>query len=215
MNQQASNNIMTLAVKETWVNALTSAVRHHLKDVKKGWFNIEESNLEVYTFSKLRKFMYRINFAMEDVLRDMMYRMVADYTKLMKQFCPDSVTVIANDNVSVKGGKFPLFTVDLKFINATPQVTAKFIYSATVETLFAAIMAPFEQSFKNLKGITKVERRVMKKLFWAYDPVIGVPHISEDWALELKRQLESNVKYEKYYSCFHENVILRIIIGKL
>ena len=47
--------------------------------------------------------MYRINFAMEDSLRDMMYRMVGDYTKMMQQFCPDSVEVFSNDNVVVRG----------------------------------------------------------------------------------------------------------------
>ena len=51
--------------------------------------------------------MYRINFAMEDSLRDMMYRMVGDYTKMMQQFCPDSVEVISNDNVVVKGDLWP------------------------------------------------------------------------------------------------------------
>ncbi len=40
---------------------------------------------------------------MEDSLRDMMYRMVGDYTKMMQQFCPDSVEVFSNDNVVVRG----------------------------------------------------------------------------------------------------------------
>jgi len=161
--------------------------------------------------------MYRINFAMEDSLRDLMYRMVSDYTKLMKQFCPDSVEVLSNDTVTVKGGKFPLFTVDLKFVNAVtgggqlshntainnqsainhaastgapPSNTpAKFVYSASVETLFNAIMTPFDQSFKNFKDITKVERRVMKKLFWAYDPMVSCPHVSEKWAQDLREKL--------------------------
>ena len=55
MNQQAANNSVVAAVKDTWLNAVTGTVKHHLKDVKKGWFNLDESNLEVYTFSKLRK----------------------------------------------------------------------------------------------------------------------------------------------------------------
>lgn len=225
MNQQAANNGLLAAVKETWVNAITGTVRHHLKDVKKGWFNLEESNLEVYTFSKLRKFMYRINFGMEDALRDMMYRMVGDYTKMMRQFCPDSVEVLSNDTVLVKGGKFPVFTVDLKFLNpsssssssgpqghagasghsgplsgggagantAAPGQPAKFVYSAPVETLFNAIMNPFDQAFKNFKDIIKVERRVMKKLFWAYDPVVSCPHISEKWAQDLRRTLADTI----------------------
>jgi hypothetical protein len=29
-------------------NSITSSVRKHLRDIKKGWFNTEESNLEVH-----------------------------------------------------------------------------------------------------------------------------------------------------------------------
>ena len=155
---------------------------------------------------------------MEDSLRDLMYRMVGDYTKLMKQFCPESVEVLSNDTVTVKGGKFPLFTVDLKFVNAvagggqlphntannhnhaaastgapSSHTPAKFVYSASVETLFNAIMTPFDQSFKNFKDITKVERRVMKKLFWAYDPMVSCPHISEKWAQDLREKLVDTI----------------------
>ncbi len=122
-----------------------------------GWFNTEESNLEVYNFSKLRKFFYRINFMMEDNLRDFLYRTVADYVTTISRYCPEHVTVSSNESVDVVGGnRYPLFTVDLKFINATlPSNPAKFIYSAPPEALFDAIMTPFDHIFDSLKGIIK------------------------------------------------------------
>ncbi len=42
--------------------------------------------------------------------------------------------------------------------------------------------------------MTKVEKRVMKELFWAYEPVIGIPHNSEDWAVAIKDKLTESVK---------------------
>ena len=196
VNQQGAIAAITQAVKETWLNSITNSVRNNLKDVKKGWFNIEESSLEVYSFSKLKKFMKLIEFMIEDSLRSLMTKDVADYCASMLSFCPDSVTIHSNESVTIIGGnqKFPLFTVDLKFVNATADGPAKFVYSALPETLFAAMMQPFDQAFTILQGIVKVERRVMKKLFWTYEPVVRLPHAGEAWATALKVQLESRLK---------------------
>jgi len=192
-NQGSAGNALSLLVKETWVNGITASVRHNLKEVKKGWFNIDESNLEVYKFSKLRRFMYRINFKMEDTVRDLMYRMIGEYCNMIKHFCPRSVNIKANDAVEIVGGKFPLFVVDLKFVNSTPQTPAKFVYSTPPETFSSAIMTPFDNVFKSLKGITKIERRVMKKLFWAYEPQMAVPHGEEAWAVAQRAALLAEV----------------------
>ncbi|RYG69727.1 hypothetical protein EON64_02010, partial [archaeon] len=188
----ASTNLGIL-VKDTWVSAITTSVRQNLKDVRKGWFNLEESNLEVYKFSKLRKFMCRINFKMEDTLRDMMYRMVRDYGNMVSSFCPESVRIDSNTQTTVIGGRFPLFTVDLKFVPAVNQNPAKFTYSATPDMLQAAINNILEGVFKLFKGMTKVERRVLKKLFWAYDPVVGIPSMGETWAMTARDNLAAKV----------------------
>eukprot|EP01038_Epipyxis_sp_PR26KG_P005424 gene5424-7514_t len=192
MNQQAAGNAL-VTIRDGWVNTIITSVRQNLKDVKKGWFNIDETNLEVYKFSKLRKFMVRINFMMEDKARDIMYRMTKDYYKMISMFCPEKINIISNDKVILTGGKFPLFTIDLKFVNATSSTPAKFIYSTAPEAIYNAIMLPFDTSFKSLKGVTKIEKKVMKKLFWAYDPVMGVPHIEEPWAVELRQMLSDKV----------------------
>ena len=97
---------MNTLVRDTWTNGITAAVKHHLKDVKKGWFNIEESNLEVYKFSKLKKFMLRINFKMEDGLRDLFYRMMKDFTNLMLQYIPSEVLIQSKEHVTVKAVNF-------------------------------------------------------------------------------------------------------------
>ena len=198
LNQQGSSSSLTQNIREVWVNTVTQSVRTHLKDVRKGWFNIEEDNLEVYNFSKLKKFLFRLNFMMEDTIRNLLLRNVADYAAALTRYCAEKVSVLNYDNVDVKGGKFPLFVVDLKFINATPadpNAVARFMYSASPEMLFDAMMGPFEQVFEVLKGIVKVERRVMKKLFWSHDPTMHVPHGAEEWVTVLRSQLTSSLKH--------------------
>jgi dynein heavy chain len=198
-NQTAAIAGLNNLVRDQWTNNVTLAIKNNLKDVKKGWFNIDESNLEVYKFSKLKRFMLRINFKMEDMLRDLKYRMIREYCQTIHSFLPDSIEIITKDNVNVAGGRFPLFTVDLKFIASTPQAPAKFTYSVLPEALYNAVINHLDTPFKALKGMTKVEKRVMKKIFWAYEPVIGIPHNGEDWFVELKDNLSDRLKFSLKY----------------
>ena len=52
-------------LKETWVPTLRSSIRQCLNNINKGWFNLEETNLEVYQGSKLKKLMELTKFAMQ------------------------------------------------------------------------------------------------------------------------------------------------------
>lgn len=108
ITQATSLQTFTVHVKDAWITSVTSQVRNNLKDVKKGWFNIEESNYEVYNFSKLRKFLHRLNFNMEDIIRDLFYRNLSDYCHHICSFCPDKIDVISSDNIVVVGANFPL-----------------------------------------------------------------------------------------------------------
>jgi dynein heavy chain, axonemal len=65
-------NLQTLAtaataqnLKETWPSNVQNFIRAQLKDMRKGWFNLEETNNEVYSFSKLKKFLTFVNFVMQ------------------------------------------------------------------------------------------------------------------------------------------------------
>ena len=63
------------------------------------------------------------------------------------------LSVHSNIAVDVKGGKFPLFTVDLKFSEAVSAVEpAKFIYSVPAEMLYNSILGQYDLSFELLKG---------------------------------------------------------------
>ena len=68
-------------------------------------------------------------------------------------------TVHSNASVDVKGGRFPLFTVDLKFSEAVnADCPAKFIYSAPADNLYGVVMGHFDQSFDLLKGTKMLKR---------------------------------------------------------
>ncbi len=52
-------------LKDSWVPTLRSSIKTCLDAVSKGWYNMEESNSEVYQESKLKKLMNLIKFAMQ------------------------------------------------------------------------------------------------------------------------------------------------------
>lgn len=52
-------------LKDTWVPCLKNSIKSCLFGVTKGWFNMKETNYEVYLDSKLKKLMELIKFAMQ------------------------------------------------------------------------------------------------------------------------------------------------------
>jgi len=77
-------------LRETWSVAIKAHIKHCLKDVGKGWFNLNETSDEVYKFSKLRRFLMMINFMMEDHLRNVV-------TKCLKAYAEGIADAVAAD----------------------------------------------------------------------------------------------------------------------
>ena len=52
-------------LKDSWLTTLRAVVRSSLRDIGKGWFNLEETNWEVYRMSKISKLMESVRFMMQ------------------------------------------------------------------------------------------------------------------------------------------------------
>ena len=52
-------------LKDSWLTTLRASVRSSLRDIGKGWFNLEETNWEVYRMSKISKLMESVRFMMQ------------------------------------------------------------------------------------------------------------------------------------------------------
>ena len=61
---------MALYLKDSWISTLRAGVRTSLRDVGRGWFNLHESDWEVYEVSKLKKFIEMIKFNMQVLKHD-------------------------------------------------------------------------------------------------------------------------------------------------
>ena len=56
---------MAYVVRSLHLLQVRNHIKSSLRDVGKGWFNLKESNRELYDFSKLRRFLTMINFLMQ------------------------------------------------------------------------------------------------------------------------------------------------------
>jgi len=70
--QQSAMSQTTHFLKDTWSAAIKASIKQTLKEVGKGWFNLEEKSREVYQFSKLKRFLTMSTFRMQDALRELL-----------------------------------------------------------------------------------------------------------------------------------------------
>ena len=63
--QSQTTSTVSMFLKDQWKSSLTNEIRAALRDVGRGWFNLYETNWEVYQISKLKKFMEMVKFCMQ------------------------------------------------------------------------------------------------------------------------------------------------------
>lgn len=65
----------------------------------KGWFNLQEANMETYEFSKLKKFLTLTRFVMEDTLRFLVEESLQKYVAFINTCCSAKVRQSAGAGV--------------------------------------------------------------------------------------------------------------------
>jgi dynein heavy chain len=117
--QMQAISYVSQQLKDVWLLSLKNGIKNSLKEVGKGWFNLNEKRQEVYEISKLKKFMTMINFMMEDTLRFLVQASADKYTQFVEAAANYAVTVHGISSVDVvyrgvdQAKRPPLFVLDL------------------------------------------------------------------------------------------------------
>lgn len=74
-------------LKDSWISTLKVAMRSSLRDMSKGWYNLYETNWEVYLMSKLRKLMELIKYMLQDALRFLVQDSLASFSQFISDAC--------------------------------------------------------------------------------------------------------------------------------
>ena len=117
--------------------------------------------------------------ATQACMRTLLTNSVNDYASFLKTCTQTQVTV--QDCSTVTNDKNfrrpPLFAVDLAVEDDA------FTYSSALESFINVPLERFNDLMHQTQSITRVERVVMRNLFWSFEPVMKSVHPSEDWVL--------------------------------
>ena len=181
---------------------------------------MQESNLEVYKISKLRKFMTTIRFMMQDSLRFLVLNSLTDYNKLIASVSSQKVVINGTSDVRVwdsnaqgriggteLGGKRPLFLIDLVWRNGQLK------YNIDLTQYETVVLAAFDKALGAVEGLPDLEPVVMDQMFWATKPTLQTPHSKEANVVHLRERLRQAIRdgvepLERYIRKFDKHIPL-------
>ncbi|KAI3382032.1 hypothetical protein SNEBB_005932 [Seison nebaliae] len=225
--QQARQTLLTL--KDQWISSLKNGIRSSFRESGKGWFNIYETQWDVYNISKLKKFMTFVKFCMQDAIRylvqDSLYnyeKVIVDSCAICKKALDDSFKWPANDLGSkiFKDDRTPMFVNDLilnpSFISDTKLPIAT--YQTPLSKYEDVIIELTKNSIECVKTIPQLERHVMENIFWAGYPVLEGVGVNEPFVKDIQGNLKKVLnetfipldiyaaQFEKYSSLMEINI---------
>lgn len=191
MQTQSLQNVKG-SLKDSWINVVKNIIKNGFKDVGKGWYNIFESNLEVYKISKLRKFMTTVKFVMQDSIRTMVISSINDFTRAIAAVSSQKVAIFGSNNVKVTDGirngregmsRKPLFLTDIVFKASRLQ------YNVDFESLEVGLLALFDKAIATTDNLPQLEPLVLDQMFWAAKPILQTVNRRESAVSKIRKAL--------------------------
>uniref|UniRef100_H0V0D2 Dynein axonemal heavy chain 1 n=1 Tax=Cavia porcellus TaxID=10141 RepID=H0V0D2_CAVPO len=174
-------------LKDSWISGLKVAMRSSLRDMSKGWYNLYETNWEVYLMSKLRKLMEMIKYMLQDALRFLVQDSLTSFTQFISDAC-GSVLDCPEDmvwgedlmNSPYRPKKNPLFIMDLVLDSSGVH------YSTPLEQFETSLLNIFDKGILATHSVPQLEKLVMEDLFISGDPLLESVGLHEPLVEELR-----------------------------
>ncbi|KAM7230116.1 hypothetical protein CapIbe_018833 [Capra ibex] len=182
-------------LKDSWISTLKVAMRSSLRDMSKGWYNLYETNWEVYLMSKLRKLMELLKYMLQDTLRFLVQDSLASFAQFINDACC-SVLDCADDmvwgedliNSPYRPRKNPLFIVDLMLD------TSGVHYSTPLEQFETSLLTLFDKGILATHTVPQLEKLVMEDIFISGDPLLESVGLHEPLVEELRAVIANAVR---------------------
>ncbi|XP_043932324.1 dynein axonemal heavy chain 1 [Protopterus annectens] len=206
--QSQSYAQVQLFLKDSWITTLKNAVRYSLRDVRKGWYNLHESNWEVYQMSKLHKLMEQIKFNLQDSLRFLVQDSLVHFTQLFLDACnsvlncsegmdwgPDLI------NSKYRPKKNAIFMMDLILDNSGVH------FSTPLEQFEASLITLFDKGILATHNVPQLEKFVLEEMFISGVPLLESVGLHEPAVEELRGTIQNAIRkalipvrvYAKHY----------------
>ncbi|XP_048258404.1 dynein axonemal heavy chain 1-like isoform X3 [Haliotis rufescens] len=171
--QSQTTSQVSLFLKDSWITTLRANIRTCLRDVGKGWFNIHETNWEVYQISKLKKFMEMVKFIMQDSLRYLVQDSLVNFTQMVVDACHSTLEledsfVWGPDVISssFKPKRNALFLVDLTLDNQGVH------YSTNITSFESTLVSLFDRGIVSTQNVPQLEKYILEDIFWSGTPLL-------------------------------------------
>ncbi|XP_066453022.1 dynein axonemal heavy chain 1 isoform X2 [Eleutherodactylus coqui] len=200
-----------LFLKDSWVSTLKNAIRSSLRDVGKGWYDLNECNWEVYRMSKLRQLMELIKFNLQDSLRFLVQDSIVSFTQFILDACysvlscPDELDWGGDlINSPYKPRKNPIFLLDLVLDSSGAH------FSTPLENFETTLMTLFDKGILATHSVPQLEKFVLEKFFISGTPLLESVGLHEPAVEELRNSIHVAIckaliplsayakQYEKY-----------------
>jgi len=189
-SQSISLGVQTL--KEGWLTSMKNGVRNSLREVGKGWFNLEESKREVYEISKLKKFFTMLNFVMQDSLRNLTIDSLRTFHhSISMAFCYDvsiqSPAKVINTALIEGSAKWPVFSAELTW----DANSATFSINVDLVQLESTVMKVFDRAVSSVSDIPQLEPMIMSQFFWSSTTFLSAASAGDPEVEEIRQEILS------------------------
>ncbi|KAK7819786.1 hypothetical protein U0070_012392 [Myodes glareolus] len=201
-------------LKDSWVSTLKVAMRSSLRDMSKGWYNLYETNWEVYLMSKLRKLMELIKYMLQDTLRFLVQDSLSSFSQFIGDACC-SVLDCTDDmawgedlvNSPYRPRKNPLFIVDLVLDSSGVH------YSTSLEQFEMTLLNLFDKGILATHAVPQLEKLVMEDIFISGDPLLESVGLHEPLCPSAEEVREVVITHLKEKEILDNSLPSSIVIG--
>ena len=179
-------------LKEGWMSSLKAHVRNGLKGVGKGWYNLAETNREVYGMSKLSRFLKMVTYMMQDCVIYMAEASLTQYAEFMIERASFDVDVhtpshtLSTPVSNAYAHLPPLFACRLV---ADPALGV--VFGTPPERCVEAAIAAFDRAAAGVADLPQLEKFIMEGLFWSDTPFLQTISAHEGLAVQLRERLSA------------------------
>ncbi|MBZ3886078.1 Dynein heavy chain 1, axonemal [Sciurus carolinensis] len=182
-------------LKDSWISTLKVAMRSSLRDMSKGWYNLYETNWEVYLMSKLRKLMELIKYMLQDTLRFLVQDSLTSFSQFISDACC-SVLDCTDDmvwgedliNSPYRPRKNPLFIMDLVLDSSGVH------YSTPLEQFETSVLNLFDKGILATHAVPQLEKMVMEDIFISGEPLLESVGLHEPLVEELRSTITNALR---------------------
>ncbi|XP_023289892.1 dynein heavy chain 1, axonemal [Orussus abietinus] len=188
--QNQTSGTLIKYLKEPWLEKITQSVRMCLRDVGKGWFNLEQKDHGVYDVMKLKRFMDLGVLRMQTALRNLVDNSMALYVNMLETpaLCtlhvgPDFKWGKDLRNTQFKPASNPVFSLEI-FMNDQGA-----FYSTEPSEFEKVIVNLFDNTLKSCHRVRQVHPFLLTGLKFPNDLYLSSVGLLENAVCDARNRL--------------------------